>query len=386
MRNPFQSVIVAASAIMLLSLVSCKQKKNVYYSPREITCATDVPKYDLKLNHIDLECFGVHDIIAVDSMIVAITSDNQALIKVFDYSGNVIARLSPSGRAGNEFLTVSYCDQNSIIDGERHLIVKDPDYMYRYNLTGSIRNGANLKPQKLLKIPDFIYRANSFNTLFRSDGSYFQYIGVTYNEIILSASNVTENPDGSYSVTNMPEIEFNPPSYTLVKPDSSVTTFDIYPKLPHFKEDYWAQFLYFSIVRLSHDGRKVVVADAKQDRMTFIDLETGDMFGVRGPDCLDIVDIADTGSPSKIVEGACQVVTYGDYIYVLYDHNTVYEEDHEDKPIDASIRVFTWSGEFIADLIPDTPITNFYIDDKTGKLIAIDDDEQFYIADIEMPE
>ena len=130
----------------------------------------------------------------------------------------------------------------------------------------------------------------------------------------------------------------------------------------------------------------MVVADARQDRMTFIDLETGDMFGLRGPDCLDIVDIADTGSPSKIVEGACQVVTYGDYIYVLYDHNTVYEEDHEDKPMDASIRVFTWSGEFIADLIPDTPITNFYIDDKTGKLIAIDDDEQFYIADIEMPE
>lgn len=70
-EKPFQSVIVAASAIMLLTLVSCKQKKNVYYSPREITCATDVPKYDLKLNHIDLECFGVHDIIAVDSMIVA---------------------------------------------------------------------------------------------------------------------------------------------------------------------------------------------------------------------------------------------------------------------------------------------------------------------------
>lgn len=54
---------------------------------------------------MDLECFGVHDIIAVDSMIVTITSDKQAMIKVFDYSGNVLARLSPSGRAGNEFLT-----------------------------------------------------------------------------------------------------------------------------------------------------------------------------------------------------------------------------------------------------------------------------------------
>lgn len=383
MKSLFHSVILAASILLALSVVSCKEKNNnEYYTPREITAATDVPKYNLKLSQIDLECFGVHDIIAVDSMIVAITTNNQALIQVFDYSGNPIAMLSPSGRAGNEFLQVHYTDQNTVIDGDRYLYVGDYESLYLYNLSGSIRNGANLKPQKLLKIPDYRDRANGFNILFRSDGSYFEYVGVTYNEVILSASDYTVNPDGSISINNMPEFEYNPPTYTLVKPDSSITTFDIYPKLPDFKEDFWAQSLYYSTVRLSHDGNKVVVADAKQDRMTFIDLETGDMFGVRGPDCLDIVDIADTGSPSKIVEGAWQVVTYRDYIYVLYDHNTVYEESHEDKPIDPSIRVFNWDGEFIADLIPDAPIDNFYIDDKTGKLIATDDDEQFYIADI----
>jgi len=383
MKSLFQSVIFTASTLLALSFVSCKEKNNnEYYSPREITAATDVPKYDLKLNRIDLECFGVHDIIAVDSMIVAITSNKQSLIQVFDYSGKPIAMLSPSGRAGNEFLQVHYTNQNTVIDGDRYLYVGDYENLYLYNLSGSIRNGANLKPQKLLKIPDYRDRANGFNILFLGDGSYFQYTGVTYNEIILSPSDYTVNPDGSISINNMPETEYNPPTYTLVKPDSSITTFDIYPKLPDFKEDFWAQRLYHSTVRLSPDNKKVVVADANQDRMTFIDLETGDMFGVRGPDCLDLADIADTGSPSKIVEGVWQVVTYREYIYVLYDHNTIYEESHENKPIDPTIRVFTWDGEFIADLIPDAPITNFYIDDKTGKLIAIDDDEQFYMADI----
>ena len=106
MKSLFHSVILIASTLLFLSFVSCKQNKNnEYYTPREITAATDVPKYNLALNRMDLECFGVHDIIAVDSMIVTITSDKQAMIKVFDYSGNVIARLSPSGRAGNEFLT-----------------------------------------------------------------------------------------------------------------------------------------------------------------------------------------------------------------------------------------------------------------------------------------
>lgn len=107
------------------------------------------------------------------------------------------------------------------------------------------------------------------------------------------------------------------------------------------------------------------------------------MFGVRCPDFVDYALYSDRADlQSMTVEGAYQMVIYKDYIYVLYDHNTAYEEDKEDKPIDATIRVFNWDGEFIADLIPNAPITNFYIDDKTGKLIAIDNDEQFYMTDL----
>ena len=213
---------------------------------------------------------------------------------------------------------------------------------------------------------------------------------MTYNEIEISGEAFAVNPDGSLSLKDgyrMPEFEYNPPTYTLVKPDGSITTFDIYPKLPDFKNPHRAHSIYHSTVRLSDDGRKVVVVDAYQDRMTFIDLETGDMFGVRCPDFVDFAKYADDDVfSSKVVEGVWQVVTNGKYIYVLYDHNTIFEEDEEDKPIDPSIRVFNWDGEFIADLIPDAPIINFYIDDKTGKLIATGDDEQFYMADIEMPE
>ena len=389
MKKSILLSVVGATLLSGITFVSCKEKKNSneYYTPREITAATDVPKYNLKLNQIDLECFGVHDIIAVDSMIVAITSNKESMIQVFDYSGNPIAMLSPSGRAGNEFLQVYYTNQNTVINGDRYLYVGDHESLYLYNLSGSIRNGANLKPQKLLELPDFRDRANGFNILFRNDGSYFQYTGVTYNEVEIPGEALAINPDGSLSLKDgyrMPEFEFYPPTYKLVKPDGTTTPFDIYPKLPDFKNPHRAHAFYHSTVRLSNDGRKVVVVDACQDRMTFIDLETGDMFGVRCPDFVDFAKYAeDDDLSSKIVEGVWQVVTYGKHIYVLYDHNTVFEEDEEDdKPIDPSIRVFNWDGEFIADIIPDAPIDDFYIDDKTGKLIATDDDEQFYIADI----
>ena len=381
-----KSVLVAAYVMAGVLFASCNNNKTVYYTPREITCATDAPRYDLHLQPVELECFGVRDVIAVDSMIVAITSDKQSLIKVFDYSGNVIARLSPSGRAGNEFLTVSYCDQNSVIDGDRHLILKDEDHIYRYNLTGSIRNGANLKPERLLDLPPYEKRANGFSALFRGDGSHFLYSGVTYNEILIPYEAIEMNPDGSARIKDgfqLPEIKFYPPLYALVKPDGDTVKYDLYPVLPNFKEDHYAEILYHSTVRMSDDGNKVVIADAYQDRMTYIDLTSGDIFGVRCPDFVDYGKYSEREDlMSMTVEGVYQMVLYSDKIYVLYNHNTVYEEEEEEKPLNVTIRVFDWNGQFIAELVPDARIWSFHIDDKTGMLIATDYDEQFYMADI----
>ena len=42
------------------------------------------------------------------------------------------------------------------------------------------------------------------------------------------------------------------------------------------------------------------------------------------------------------------MVIYKDYIYVLYDHNTAYEEDKEDKPIDATMVKKTQSKHFLS--------------------------------------
>ena len=366
--------------ICVIFLNACKQKKEIYYTPREITVSADVPKTKLPLERIDLECYGVHDIVAVDSMIVLFTSNKQSMIQVFDYSGQPIAKLSPSGRAGNEFLQVRYADRNTVIDGDRYLYVESDGHYYLYNLSGSIRNGANLKPAKLLDLPDNIYLTHNYYTLFRPDGSYFQYMGVSHNEIIIPSSAITSNDDGSISVNGfeIPEFEYYPPQYRFVKNDGDTIKYDIFPRLPQFDRPDYSQYLYYCQVRMSDDGTRVVAVNGYQDRMTFINLESGDVFGVRGPDFVDFTQIADNEDIfSSTVEGVMQVVTSGDYIYVLYDHNTV-----EDEDVNPTIRVFTWDGSFVAELIPDAPITNFFIDNDTHRLFAYDWDEQFYTADL----
>ena len=376
--------LLACLIISVILLNACKQKKEIYYTPREITASANVPQTKLPLERMDLECFGVHDIVAVDSMIVLFTSNKQSMIQVFDYSGQPIAKLSPSGRAGNEFLQVRYTDQNTVIDGDRYLYVESDGHYYLYNLSGSIRNGANLKPTKLLDLPDDIDLTHNYCALFRPDGSYFQYKGVSHNQIIIPSSAITANADGSISVNGfeIPEFEYYPPQYRFVKNDGDTVKYDIFPRLPQFKKPDYSQYLYYCQIRMSDDGTRVV-AVSLQDRMTFINLESGDVFGIRGPDFVDLAKIADNDDLLlRTVVGVMQVVTYGDYIYVLYDHNTV-EEEENDAPVNPTIRIFTWDGSFVAELIPDAPISNFYIDRSTNRLFAYDWDEQFYTADLQ---
>jgi len=378
-------LLIASLVISATFLNACKEKKETYYTPREITASADVPQTKLPLQRMDLECFGVHDIVAVDSMIVLFTSNKQSMIQVFDYSGQPIAMLSPSGRASNEFLQVRYTDQNTVIDGDRYLYVESDGHYYLYNLSGSIRNGANLKPTKLLDLPDNIYLTLNYSTLFRPDGSYFQYKGVSHNEILIPSSALTPNPDGTMSLNDyeIPEFEYYPPQYIYVKTSGDTVKYDIFPRLPQLKKPDYCQSLYYTQTRMSDDGTRVV-AVSLLDRMTFINLESGDVFGVRGPDFVDYAQLADKEDIMlSTVVGVMQVVTCGDYIYVLYDHNTVQEEEENDAPVNPTIRIFTWDGSFVAELIPDAPITNFYIDRSTYRLFAYDWDEQFYTADLQ---
>ena len=68
-----KKLLIACIIVSAIVLNACKQKKEIFYTPREITVSADVPKTKLPLERMDLECFGVHDIVAVDSMIVLFT-------------------------------------------------------------------------------------------------------------------------------------------------------------------------------------------------------------------------------------------------------------------------------------------------------------------------
>lgn len=162
--------------LIVVVVISCKK---VYYAPHEITAPETVPHYDLLLSDLSIDCLGANSILAVDSMLVIFSSDKKSMIQVYNFNGDSLAKLSPSGRASNEFIKVQYAWRNTVINGERYLYLLDSSngQYYLYNLTGSLKKGANIKPEKKLKRERHVS-----DVLFRDDGSYFQYKGVSYDD------------------------------------------------------------------------------------------------------------------------------------------------------------------------------------------------------------
>lgn len=343
------------------AIISCKR---TYYSPREIIANTEVPTMLINFEETNIECAGLSSILAVDSMVVTFSSNKEAMIQVFDYSGNQISRLCPAGRAKNEYLMVDYAGQSMKINEDRYLYLIDnmKNEYSLYNLSGSIRKGSNEMPKILRKKEDFVN-----NVFFRKDDSYFTYKTLSYDD--------------------PRDMIFYPPEYTLVYPNGKKKKFDIIPNVLYFSQKavFPAQFFH-SMVRMSEDGNKVVAVSSYEDRMTFINLETNDCFGLRCKDFVDITKYADESIETiskDCKEGVDQVVVSDDYIFVLYDNRTIYEVEELESPKISTIRVYNWDGVYLAELSSNVPLFDITVDFDSKVIIGVDyyDDEKIYMAD-----
>jgi|BioPla2DNA2_1021312.scaffolds.fasta_scaffold16221_2 hypothetical protein len=346
--------------LTLLAVASCKK---TYYAPHETTANLDAEVLDVKVDVIPIECFGAMGLVALDSQIVVFTNDKESMIKVYDYDGQNIAKLSPSGRAGNEFLDVQYAWRNKTINGDRFLYLLDPSdgTYYQYNLSESIRRMANVRPIKLQTRTRFVN-----DVLFRDDGAYFQYQGVSYDD--------------------PRDMIFFPPEFKLIDSNGKEKEYLIYPNLVDFKENKaFSTIFYQHTVRMSLDCKKVVIVSHYEDRITFIDLDTDSIFGLRCKDFVDIQQYADASIETiakKCIMGVRQVCVVENGILLLYDKRSVYDAEVLEKPLDTTIRVYSWEGLYLAEINPSVILSDFSIDVENGYLIGLDEDEHFYIANI----
>lgn len=346
--------------VVSFAIISCKEN---YYSPREIIANTNVPLLEIELEELNIESTGAEQVLAVDSLVVVMGSDNTAMIQVYDYSGKQLARLSPSGRAKNEYLSVQYANQTRIVDGDRYIYLLDgmKNEYSMYNLSASIRLGHNANPKVLHKREPFIQ-----SVFFREDGSYFSYKTMSYDDAR--------------------DLYYYPPEFTLVKANGKKKKFDIIPDMLVFpgNEVFANQFFHY-MVRMSDDGKKVVVVSSYEDRMTFINLESYDCFGVRCKDFVDITKYTEASVETiskKCIEGVGDVVVSNDLIFVLYDNRTVYEVEVLESPKKSTIRVFNWDGDYLAELKLNIPLFDMSIDFDNQILLGIDEDERIYKADL----
>lgn len=346
--------------LIIVSFISCR---HTYYSPREITANTDVSITDIELEELNIENCYPRSLLAVDSMVVVFSYDKEAMIKVFDYTGKQLAKLSPSGRAKNEFISVRYAHQKRIINGERYLYVVDPtqEKYYLYNLSASMRQGYNETPTVLMKKDRFLR-----SVYYREDGSYFTYKSISYDDAR--------------------DLIFYPPEYSLIGSNGKTKKFNIVPDVMDFSfDDAFPEVFFHDIVRISDDGNRIVSVPFYEDRMTFINLESYDCFGVRGKDFIDIAEYNNTTVDAicnVFHEAVSQVCVSDDFIYVLYDNRTINEADELGMPRNTTIRVFNWDGVFLAELKPNVELFDMSIDSDNGILLGLDEDNRMYYSNL----
>jgi len=80
--------------------------------------------------------------------------------------------------------------------------------------------------------------------------------------------------------------------------------------------------------------------------------------------------------------GVRQVCVVENGILLLYDKRSVYDAEVLEKPLDTTIRVYSWEGLYLAEINPSVILSDFSIDVENGYLIGLDEDEHFYIANI----
>ena len=348
--------------IYLLCIVfvfaSCR---NTYYTPKQIDMSVDVPTYQLEFTKLPIECPGAFGVVGLESKAIVFTRDNRSFLQVFDYEGNIIAKLSPKGRAANEFQSVSINGQKFKIDNDYYFYVYDyPDY-YLYNISGSIRAGANLTPKKVAEKSDHFMS----KYLFREDGSYFS---------LRTVSEFGDPRDG---------FMFSPPEFTLHQTDGKLKKYNVYPDIVDYL-NVGPDMLYDSFIHMTNDLSTVYDFASYQDRITIFDLETGKTKGVRGPDFvdfstlygMDMITIA-----KKLVNGYMDTEQIDNYLFVLYDQRTAYD-DMEDIPLNVCIRVLDLDCNLKAVIELGEPITSISYDRESKKLLANDGQENIYIADI----
>ena len=346
--------------VVSFAIISCRQ---TYYSPREIIANTNVPLTNIDLEELSIENCYPRSLLAVDSMVVVFSYDKQAMIQVYDYSGKQIARLSPSGRAKNEFVSVKNAHQKKYIDGDRYLYLMDPikDELYLYNLSGSIRQGYNETPTVLMKRDYFLK-----NVFFRSDGSYFSYKSISYEDAR--------------------DLIYYPPEYTLVSSDGKKKKYNIVPDVMEFQDnEAFPEVFFHEIVRMSDDEKRIVSVSHNEDRITIINLETGDCFGVRGKNFVDIAEYRNASVDvicENFYEGSKQVCVSDEFIYILYDNRTIYESEELETPRNTSIRVYNWDGVFLAEFKPNVELFDMSIDFDHGILLGFDEDSRIYYTNL----
>ncbi|MBQ8779768.1 MAG: hypothetical protein IJZ49_08680 [Alistipes sp.] len=354
-----------------LLLCSCGSKEigedPRFFAPDKfkiVNSAPDTTKV-LKLEKLPIEVYGPQDICAVDSLLFVRTMGPDKLITIVNLNTNqAIIKIAPIGRGPNDFLE---CIMNNHFfyndDGDLVMELSDELYLKNINVSKSIREQGTFLDSSI-KLADIYENLQAemfgYKLVFHcGEERYFIKHDISYQDAR--------------------EGKFTPPLY-IIKTSEGQKNINVYPEALN------SQLAYASYTQIKPDGTKAVDVMGLFDYINIIDLKTGTVTAVGEQDGLRFADYQEAGQMTLERQRGIHSIGVSDkYIVTLGRGSVYYTANDGTRRKWPSIRVYDWSGNFVASAMLPQRIYPFQMAFDAENNLAyffVRETEEFYRCDL----
>lgn len=297
---------------------------------------------------LDWEVLGADDMIIQDSLLMFVTSDVNAQLKVFNLNTQKqVGGFCLKGRARNEFLqVVDLSRQTYVKDGDIYYPLVDPENneLKEVNVSESIRRQSTVVTSvSECRFPDtFVLLDNDINKRFVC--SY-------------------------YINTDVMDIKSIPVTH-YIKTGDNVDVINVYGGKMKLEDKHSAITPYAGNLYKHPDRNLVVKVHAGMDYLFFFDFDRNKNFAVHQKGAVSFDDILPQNKDGKITFS--DVALAKDCIFILYfdtpENRNLAKTDERRKP---ELLVFDWDGNFLWSAKFEKYINRIAYDEKNRILYGV---------------
>ncbi len=346
---------VSASSLMAVSLVcaSCNSGNTCESLLMDVTEVDYLDKSELELEgkEIDIEVFGIDNIMYCDSFLVALTQDPERLFKVYDMrTCTEVVGFGYIGRAKNEFTAPDYMNIQYKRDGKTIIPIDDfRSRIIEMDFTSSVQQGKVVIEQ---------------SAPFGFDGTGEGSMSVIDDD--LSTLFFASAPSYDYKLD-----EWSVPTFSIISKDETLQI-PVFSKLTEANDESCYTAMYYGTL-YKHPTRNLYAYTlGSRDYILYFDLDNDKRFGIHQQGASTFDDIYPKYDYEYGRMTFANSLPTNDFIITNYCGGSFFKEDLANGHYYTELVLFDWDGNYLCGIKIKLNISRCAYDEVNKILYGID--------------